>query len=279
MALLRLCLRVIRRFRDERCMQTAASLSFATLLGLVPLIAVGLTLITRLPFGAGMTAAAEKFLLANLLPQKAGTIIASYIIQFAHKAQHLTLIGVVALAATALLQMLTIEHAFNAIWQIKQKRPLLRRIVMHLVALLLGPLLFGGSLTVITYVASVSFGLVDEPGWVLTLFIRSIPLAIMTALFALLYYVVPNRTMNRSHALVGGILATLGFTAMQRLFSAFIINFPAYTIIYGAFAAIPIFLVWLHLSWSVVLVGALSVAELPRTLSQADRKRSGSNRR
>ena len=102
----------------------------------------------------------------------------------------------------------------------------------------------------------------------LTLFIRSLPLVIMTTVFALLYYTVPNRAMNRSHALAGGVFATAGFTLMQRLFSSFIVNFPAYTVLYGAFAAIPIFLAWLYLSWSVVLAGALGVAELPGVLAQ-----------
>ena len=265
----RLVAGVLRRFSAERCAQAAASLSFATLLGLVPLIAVGLALIGRLPFAEGMSAALEKFLLANLLPEKAGSIIARYALQFAHKAAHLTLIGAVALATTALMQMLTIEHAFNAIWRVKEQRPMLRRVAMHLLALLLGPLLFGGSLAVIAYLASVAFGLVEELKWLDTLFFRIFPFAFMTALFALLYYGLPNRRVKRWHALAGGIFATLGFSLMQRLFGAFIIGFPAYTVVYGAFAAIPIFLVWLYLSWSVVLIGALVVAELPAAFARS----------
>lgn len=269
----RLAARVVLRFHAERCAQTAASLSFATLLGLVPLIAVTLALITRFPFAAGMSAALEKFLLANLLPEKAGSMIAKYVVQFAHKAEHLTLIGITVLAATALMQMLTMEHAFNAIWQVKEKRPLLRRISMHLLAMLLGPVLFGGSLVAIAYIASVSFGLVDEPQWLNTLFVRILPSAFMTALFALLYYAVPNRAMRGWHALTGGVFATLGFTLMQRLFGGFVIHFPAYTVVYGTFAAVPIFLVWLYLSWSVVLAGALIVAELPEALGDKDASR------
>lgn len=259
----RLVAAVARRFSAERCAQTAASLSFSNLLGLVPLIAVGLALISRFPFAEGMSVALEKFLLANLLPERAGSIIAKYALQFAHKAAHLTLIGAVALATTALMQMLTIEHTFNAIWRVKEKRPMLRRIAMHLLVLSLGPLLFGGSLAVTAYFSGVAFGLVDEPKWLNTLFFRVLPFVFMTALFALLYYAVPNRKVKRWHALAGGIFATLGFSLMQRLFGAFIISFPAYTVVYGAFAAIPIFLAWLYLSWSVVLVGALMVAELP----------------
>jgi len=267
----RLVIAVVRRFSAERYAQTVASLSFSNLLGFVPLIAVGLALFSRFPFAEGMSLALEKFLLANLLPEKAGSIIAKYALQFAHKAANLTVIGAAALATTALMQMLTIEHAFNAIWRVKEKRPLLRRIAMHLLALALGPLLFGGSLAVTAYLSSVAFGLVDEPKWLDKLFFRVLPFVFMTALFALLYYAVPNRKVKRWHALAGGMFATLGFSLMQRLFGAFIISFPAYTVVYGAFAAIPIFLAWLYLSWSVVLVGALMVAELPTAMTKPRR--------
>jgi membrane protein len=259
----RLVFRVVRRFHTERLAQTASALCFATLLGLVPMLAVGLGLLSQLPFADGMSAALEKFLLANLLPDKAGTVIAKYLGQFAHRAGHVTLIGLAALAATALMQMLTIEHAFNAIWNIKAKRPWLRRVAMHLIALLLGPLVFGGSLAFITFVAGISFGLVDEPAWVSAAFFRALSFVFMAALFALLYWGVPNRPVSRAHAIAGGLFAALGFGAMQRLFGLYIANLPAYTIVYGAFAAVPLFLAWLYLSWGVILVGALLVAELP----------------
>jgi len=213
---------------------------------------------------SGLSATLEKFLLANLLPDKAGVIIAKYVSQFAHKTNRLTEVGVVLFSVAALMQMLTIEHAFNAIWRVKQKRPILRRLIMHFMTLLLGPLLFGGSMVAITYLASVSFGLIDDPGWLIMMFFKFAPLVFMTALFALLYYFVPNRAVSVWHSIVGGIFSTLGFLLMQYLFSAFIIHFPTYTVVYGAFAAIPIFLSWLYLSWSVVLVGALIVAELPK---------------
>lgn len=259
----RLVARVVRRFHVDRCTQAAASLSFSTLLGLVPLIAIALALITYSPFAASLGAALEKFLLANLLPDKAGAFIAKYVAQFAHKAARLTLIGGLVLGITALMQMLTIEHTFNIIWRVRAKRPLLRRIAMHLLALLLGPLIFGGSLLAISYIAGVSFGLVNEPRWLNTLVFRTLPYVCMTMLFALLYYTLPNRAVVKWHAVMGGIFATLGFVLLQRLFGIYVANFPAYTVIYGAFAAVPIFLVWLYLSWSVVLVGALIVAELP----------------
>lgn len=271
---LRLIVRVVQRFREERCMQVAASLSFSTLIGLVPLVAMGLVLLAYLPFSVDVTLAIKKFLLANLLPEKAGKIIARYIEQFANKTQRLTLVGGAILAATALMQMLTIERAFNVIWRVKTSRPWLKRIGMHLLALFLGPLLFGIGLAGIGYLAGVSFGLVAEPHWLNAWFFRLLPLVVMTALFALVYYAVPNRAVRPWHALVGGLLATTGFSLMQRLFGAYIAQFPTYAVVYGAFSAIPIFLVWLHMSWSVVLVGALVVAELPEAFNGKTKARA-----
>jgi membrane protein len=256
--------RVIRRFFEERCMQVAASLSFSTLIGLVPLIAMAWLVLMYLPYSAKLFAAMEKFLMANFMPDKAGAVVARYLEQFAHKSSRLTFVGGGILAVTAVMQMLTIEHAFNAIWRIKSGRPWFRRIGMHLLALLIGPVLFGVGLAGIGYVVGVSLGLVNEPAWVYTLVSRGVPFIIMVMLFAALYYFVPNRPVMRQHALIGGMVATLGFTLLQFLFSSYITHFSTYRVVYGAFAAMPIFLIWLHLSWSIVLLGALIVAEMGR---------------
>ena len=262
-SLILLPVRVLRRFFAERGAQIAAALSFSTLLGLVPLIAVAVATITRLPFAAGLSDALEKFLLANLLPDKAGSVIAKYVGQFAHKAERVQWIGGLALAATALVQMLTIEHTFNAIWRIHERRPLFKRLAFHLLALLLGPLLFGGSIATITFLASVSFGFFDEPHWLNAAVFRALSFIFTTLLFALIYWAVPAKPVERSHALIGGLFAAGGFLLMQRAFALYVANFPAYTVVYGAFAAMPLFLLWLYLSWGVILIGALIVAELP----------------
>ena len=255
--------KVSRRFVEERLTLSAGALSFSTLLGLVPLIAVVIGLFQLFPFANDMSVALENFLLANFLPEKAGDTVVKYVSQFAHRAGRASLIGGIALAATALTQTLTIEHAFNHIWKVKTKRPLFHRIAMHLAALLIGPLVFGGSLAVITYVAGISFGLINEAAWVSTMFFRLLSIGFMSVLFAALYWGVPNRTVGRWHAAIGGICAALGFVAMQKLFGLYIAHFAFYTVMYGTFAAIPIFLVWLYLSWGVILAGALITAEMP----------------
>lgn len=263
LALFRLAVQVVRRFRGERYAQTAAALSFATLLGLVPMLVVGAALIEMLPFGIKLSAALEEFLRGTLLPEKAGDVIAKYLGQFAHRAGRVTWIGLAALGATALLQMLTIERAFDAIWKVRKQRPWLKRLGLHLLTLLLGPLVFGGALASITFLATASFGLVDEPHWIRMVFSETLPLAFLALLFSLLYWALPNRPVSRWHAGIAGSLAALAFVGMQRLFALYVVKLPTYALIYGAFAAVPIFLLWLYLSWSVILVGALVTAELP----------------
>lgn len=265
LALFRLVANVVRRFRTERCVRTAAALSFTTLLGLVPMLVVGAALIELLPFGIKLSAALEKFLMATLLPEKAGDVIARHLAQFAHRAGRVTWIGLVVLGVTALMQMLTIEHTFNAIWNVRRERPWLKRLGLHLLALFAGPLVFGGALASITFLATLSFGLIDGPDWLESI-MELLPLAFLALLLGLLYWALPNRPVSRWHAGIAGSLAALAFGGMQKVFALYIVKFPTYTLIYGAFAAMPIFLLWLYLSWSVILIGALVTAELPAAI-------------
>ncbi|MDI6747390.1 MAG: YihY family inner membrane protein [Rhodocyclaceae bacterium] len=254
---------VAQRFGEERCAQTAAALSFATLLGLVPMLIVAAVLVEHLPLAFNPGTSLEKFILGTLLPDKAGVVIAKFLGQFALRSDRITLIGLGVLAITALMQMLTIERAFNSIWKVKKQRPWYRRLALHLLTLLAGPLVFGGALASTTYLASASFGLVEESRWAQIIFVQTIPMIFLAALFGLLYWILPNRPVSRWHAGFSGALAALAFVGMQHLFALYVVNFPTYTLIYGAFAAMPIFLLWLYLSWSVVLIGALLTAELP----------------
>lgn len=264
--------RVMSRFFAERCAQTAAALSFATLLGLVPMIALAVAVLAKLPLADSLMAAMEKFLLSNLLPERAGTIIAKYVTTFAHKAGRLTVIGVVGLAVTALAQMLTIEHAFNAIWGVREHRPFLKRIAMHSLALLLGPLVFGVAIAATTYLASASLGLVDEWHWVTTPVLRAVSFSFVVSIFGLLYWKVPNRYVPWWHAALGGLFSAATFSLMQSLFADYVAGVSSYRVMYGAFSAIPIFLLWLYLSWSVILLGALLTAEMGSGAAQRRRR-------
>ena len=263
----RLISRVGRRILEERLILAASALSFDTMLALVPMIAVSLSLPERFESANNVVSVFEKFLVANLLPKSSGSVVANYLGQFAHQAENIPLIGGIALFVVALVQTLTIEYAFNAIWKVNQARPLYKRVLIHLLVLILGPLIIGGTLAVITLIASVSFGLIDKNTWVTASFFSALPILFMSALFSILYWAVPHCRISRWHALFGGTLTALGFVTMQRLFSFYVANFSLYAVLYGAFSVIPIFLIWLFLSWGIILVGALIVAELPGALS------------
>jgi membrane protein len=256
-------LEIVRRFRNERCSQIAASLAFTTLLSLVPLLALALAVVSQLPVSARLGAALQQFLLQNLLPEKAGVVIANYVLQFSHKAGRLTIAGSALLVATAFVLMLTIEHAFNALWRVARRRRLVHRLFIHAMVLILGPALLGASLAATTFVVTTSLGWVDEPAWVRTVLGRLLPGLFLAGLCSLLFFAVPNRPVRLRHAAAGGVVAALGLLLLQRLFSLYVVRFPDYNLLYGAFAVIPIFLVWLHLCWSVVLIGALVTATLP----------------
>lgn len=262
----RLVGRVAHRYRVERCSQTAAALAFTTVLGLVPMIAGAVALISILPFGSGLGMAVQKFLLANLLPDKAGIVIAKYVSQFASKAVRLTWIGALTLAVTALLQMLTIERTFNMIWRVRTQRPLFKRILLHATALLMGPVVFGIALVAVTYLVTTSLGWVSDSGdWFAVALIKGLPFLFMIGLFTLLYWGVPNRPIPKSHAIFGGVFTAGCMIGIQKLLSFYVKYFSAQAVIYGTFAAVPVFLLWLYLSWTVILVGAYIVAELPQT--------------
>lgn len=254
--------RVFRRFGSERLTQTAAALSFTTVLGLVPMIAVAAVIFSHLPFSDTLSAAIQKFLLSNLLPERAGSIVAKYVALFAHKAGKLTLFSLTWLLLTALVQMLTIERTFNSIWGVKGNRGLILRLALHGLALLAGPVVFGGSLVATTYLVSTSLGLIEEWRLMTTSILRLLSFVSVAAAFAILYWKLPNKRVLGRHAVFGGACAALGFSAMQWLFAMFLAKMPGYKLIYGAFATVPIFMLWLYLSWSVILLGALVTAEL-----------------
>lgn len=260
--LLAALVRVAGRLYREPFAQAVAALSFTTLLALVPMIAIAVVWMSHLPFADNASTAIQHFLLDNLLPDKAGNIIARQVTNFTHRASAMTAPGIAVLALSAIMQMFTIERAINAVWRTHDKRPWLRRLTWHVLALLLGPMVFGCSLALITYAAGFSFGLLREPAWVRLVVFNALSFAFMVALFAWLYTTAPYRRVRLRHALTGGTFAALGFTALQQAFSAFIAMAPSYRVLYGAFAALPIFLSWLYASWAIILTGALLVAEL-----------------
>lgn len=255
--------RLWQRFRDEHFGQLAASLSFTTLLSLVPLVTVVVTLSSSLPLVSHFLANLDAFFIDNLLPTKSGAVIAQYTLAFSAKASRLTYAGSGILVVTAYLLLFSIERAFNHLWQVPRPRPWWQRVWRYAVVLVLGPVVAGALLVTTTQALSLSLGFFDESAAIRRLLGKSLAIALLCALFAFIYYAVPNARVRPRHALLGGALAAVGILGLQRLFELYLLLFPTYAKIYGAFAAVPIFLVWLYASWVVVLLGALIVATFP----------------
>lgn len=259
--LLEFFLALVRRLYEDRGLQTAGSLTFTTLLALVPLITVALALSSAFPGFGDAIEALGRFIAGQLLPEGSARVTREFGV-FADSATRMTTVGLVFLAVVALMLMLTVDEVLNRIFRVQRRRSLTQRLIVYWAVLTLGPVLIGTSLSLTSFIVGSSLGMLD-----LGEFAKA-ALGLLTFLFTcaaltMLYLVVPFRRIELRHALAGGVVAGVIFEIAKRGFALFIANFPTYTLVYGAFAAFPIFLIWLYLSWVVVLFGATLTAVLP----------------
>ena len=252
---------IVARFIQDRCADTAASLTFTTLLALVPMITIALTVFSAFPVFEDFSLQTKAFLLKNLLPENAETIT-QYMQQFSDSAARLTAVGIVFLTVTAMLMMLTIDQAFNVIWRVTQPRPLIKRLVMYWAVLTIAPLLIGASLSLTSWMVGLSMGHAQLVASLGVAVLKTLPVVFTTLAFTLLFRVVPNRHVPWAHALIGALLAGVVFETMIRVFGYFITHFTTYTLVYGAFASVPIFFMWIYSSWFTILFGAVIAASL-----------------
>lgn len=255
---------VVKKFRQDKCTQMAASLTFDTLLSLVPLITIALTLFSAFPVFADFADQIKHFLLTNMLPETGGKMISRYVEQFAESATKLTAAGLIFLALTAMLMMVTIDNAFNTIWRVSKPRPLLKRVLIYWAVLTLAPLLVGASLSLTSWLVGLSIGYAKQAPMFGMVTLKVVPIILTTLAFCLLFRAMPNRHVPMRHAIIGGVVAAVAFETMNRAFGIFIAYFPTYKLVYGAFASIPIFLLWIYLSWLTILLGAQISASLSR---------------
>lgn len=252
-----------RRLNEEKLPQVAGSLTFTSTLALVPLLTIVLAIFTTFPVFNAFRASLEGYFVQTVMPKGIANTIIYNLTQFASKATRLSAVGAVALLFTSSAMMGMVERAFNQIWRVKRTRPLAQRVLMYWALLTLGPLLFGLSLTVTSQLFMATNELMRTVPFLGALFYTVVSLALTTGAYMLLYMVVPNRFVDWRDAVWGGLVAAIAFEVAKRMFGIFIKQFPNYTIIYGALAALPLFLVWMYLSWMITLVGALITAALP----------------
>lgn len=253
---------VLRRLDEERLPQVAGSLTFTTVLALVPVLTIAFAIFTTFPLFTTFRDSLEAYFVQSLMPKGVANTILDYLSQFASKANRLSAVGAIFLIVTAIMMFGTVDRTFNQIWRIQTPRPFLQRMIVYWAIMTLGPLLIGASLSFTSLLSPVS-SLARELPLLGTMLSVLISVSLTTLAFALLYLTVPHRLIDWRDAVAGGLGAAIAFEITKRLFTFFIAQFPSYRVIYGALAAVPIFLVWIYLCWLITLAGAVLAAALP----------------
>ena len=243
---------IMRRFEEAEIVQVAGSLTFTTLLALVPLLVVMLSVVAAFPMFNDWLNAFTSFINRMIVPSGA-SVVADYLASFKAKTGQLTAVGIVGMVMTSLLLLQTMEQTFNRIWRVEQQRSWWIRFPMYWLLLTIGPLAAGFSLSVSAYMHI-------EQGWFLVKMNLLWQILYDTLFLSILYRLLPNCRVMTHHALLGALITSCGLEVAKWGFGVYIANFNSYTLIYGAFAVIPVFLVWLHLLWMIMLSGALLTA-------------------
>lgn len=252
-----------QRFREDRLGITASSLTFTTLISLVPLVTVMLAVFTAFPIFSQFQVALQKYFLQALVPDSIARPVLGALTQFASKANRLGSFGLVLLLVTAVTLMLTIDRTLNAIWRVPRSRPIAQRVLVYWACVTLGPLMLGVSLTLSSYAISASKGFVGAmPGGV-SLLLNALEYVIVAVGMAALFHYVPNTHVRWRHALWGGFFVSTTLEVAKKGLAVYLGNVPSFANIYGAFATVPILLVWVYLSWVIVLLGAVITAYAP----------------
>ncbi|HJP99933.1 MAG TPA: YihY family inner membrane protein [Rhodanobacteraceae bacterium] len=251
-----------RRFRDDNCFETAGALSYTTLFAIVPLLAAVLAMLSLFPAFMPLRNTLSNFVFRNFVPG-AGDTVQGYLLQFADNASKLTVVGVIVLFVSALLMMASIEDRLNRIWRVPVPRKGGSRFLMYWAALTLGPLLIVLAVAASSWVFAQPFLRGADQSGVLGLgVIKVMPFASTWAGLALMYALIPNRRVRWRDALIGALVAALLFELARILFALYVSSIANYNEVYGALAAVPIFLIWVFLSWVIVLLGATLTAAL-----------------
>ncbi|EJL86928.1 putative membrane protein [Polaromonas sp. CF318] len=262
------------RFREDHMGLTASSLTFTTSIALVPFFTVALAIFTAFPMFSKLQGALQAWLVQSLIPDNIARQVLGYLTQFSRQANKLGIAGLAVLLVTAIALILTIDRTLNGIWRVKKARSLAQRVLIYWAAITLGPLLLAASLAVTSYVLSASGGLVGALPVSLRFLLSILQFFLVAGGMAAMYRYVPNTFVKWSHAWAGGLFVAAGIEVAKRALSLYLGAVPTYSLVYGAFATLPILLVWIYVSWVIVLMGAVIAAYLPSLLAGVARRGS-----
>ena len=260
------------RFKEDHLGLTASSLTFTTIISIVPLFTVALAVFSVFPMFAKMQSTLQLWLVDSLIPDNISRQVLSYLGQFAANASKIGWVGALVFLITALMLILTIDVKLNDIWRVRKMRSLTRRILVYWGLLTLGPLLLGMSLSLSSYAVSSSKGFVTVMPGSVNLLLNLLEFGLISGGMAAMYRFVPNTPVRWSHALWGGVFVAVGIELAKRVLTWYLSLVPTYSAVYGAFATAPILLIWIYVAWVIVLLGAVVAAYLPSLLGGVARR-------
>jgi membrane protein len=240
----------------------ASALTYTTLFAVVPLMTVTYSVLALVPSFQEVGTSVQDWVFSNFVPAT-GEVVQKNLQDFTAKARKLTAVGAIFLFVTSVMMMKNIEAAFNRIWRVKQSRKGISSFLLYWAILSLGPILIGVGLLVSSYIASLSFVSSATQMVGRSNLLQLLPMLLSIAAFTLLYCAVPNCRVPFKNALIGAVVVALLFEFAKRAFALLAVQFPSYELIYGAFAAVPLFLAWIFITWMIILLGA----ELTRLLT------------
>lgn len=251
----------ISLYQEKACQRSAASLTYMTLFAIVPLLTVTYAVFSVIPAFRTVGDTFQAFIFSHLLPSNE-QLIAKYLSNFSHQARKLTVFGVIFLLASAYFMLKNIEKTFNAIWNVPRERKGIANFLLYWAILSLGPLLLGLAMLMNTYLMSlrIFFDHHESLDFVSQLF-AWLPWLLTAAAFTLLFAAVPNCKVQISHAAIGGLLTMIAFELLKKGFG-WVVSHSSLNLIYGAFAVVPLFLLWINLSWMLILGGAVFVRNI-----------------
>ncbi len=267
---------ILRRGQEERLAQAAGGLTFAMVMSMVPLLAVSFALFARIPALSAIGDAIREHLLRSLLPLDIAKTVLKHLERFTGNASSLTLMGFVVLVLSALTLLMSVENTLNRIWQARKPRPVMRRLALYGCMLLTGPVIIGSSLWAASNLLAASSSMVGTRSIWLAQTLSLGPMFLSATGFACLFRFVPHTAVRWRDAIVGGLIAGIAFELGKYGFAIYLAKVPTYRTIYGGFAPVIAFLVWVYYSWIITLSAALVSASLARAGAKQSRKLSRS---
>lgn len=264
---------IIARFEVDRCREKAASLTYTTMLSIVPIFTVLLVILSSVPALQTAKGQIQQLIYQNLLPSS-GLQVSNYIDDFADKSSNLTFVGIIILFITTIMMLSKIEDAFNRIWHVPNSGTDIIGVMRYWTLISLGPIVLGTAFILSSTVASLSLLNQQVAGYAIDweVWVKVLSFLMTLSGFTAIYWFVPNTRVPFKHAAYAGIAIGVLFELLKTAFGSIMANFTSYELVYGAFAALPVLLLWIYLSWCLILAGV----EISRGFSLFDTEQRGS---